>query len=320
MFRPIFNHDTQSKNSTESSSNSNPPTHPENFIGKQIAVQERIKFIISKIESFQNNFATTTAEINNLTDKKESHETALQNLYNNLKPSSTRSDSNAWQQAYTHHKKEVTNTIIIINIFTSEKHSCQKSLEISKIELLQCIDELKTTKIDAITDKKIEYLLSIAKQKIAAADFSIAADNANQAQKDFSNIKHLPYFPPDKPHKASSAQLDQVADHISKQTLSHFIKYIPKETINRSELRLNEKEPTLHQLEKILQESNLAVEKAKIALDQCILNAVLANSTDDAFLTTPAAPTMPVDTLAIDEAQDYEPVIATGMDEHLELI
>lgn len=194
MFRPIFNHDTQSKNSTESSSNSNPPTHPENFIGKQIAVQERIKFIISKIESFQNNFATTTAEINNLTDKKESHETALQNLYNNLKPSSTRSDSNAWQQAYTHHKKEVTNTIIIINIFTSEKHSCQKSLEISKIELLQCIDELKTTKIDAITDKKNRISAQHCKTKNCRSGFFNSSRQCKSSTKGFQQYQASALF------------------------------------------------------------------------------------------------------------------------------
>lgn len=315
---PAPNQNTPSNRSTENTPNSPQPVNSDNAVENQNTVKERIESIISEIESFQNNFAKITTHINALAHGKESHEAALKNLELELQTRSTRIDTDAWVQKCINHKKEAMHIQTVINIFLQEKHFIGKPLQNAKIELAEFLDEPKSAKMDAIHEREIEYLLSIAKQKIAAADFSIAADNANQAQRDLSNIKYLPNFPSNNPDKSSSGH--QGAEHNSNPSLLHFITNMFEEKNKQSKLHLNEEETTLHQLEKILQDSNLAVEKAKMALDQCILNAALPDSTDDAFLTTPASPTMPADTQAIDEAQDYEPVIATGMDEHPELI
>ena len=67
-----------------------------------------------------------------------------------------------------------------------------------------------------------------------------------------------------------------------------------------------------------MQESNIAVEKAKMALDQCIFEAALSNPIDDAQSTPPAPSSMTVEHREIDATQVYEQVIATGVEEHLE--
>lgn len=317
---PAPNKNTQSNRPTENTPNSNPATNPGNAMENQKTVQERIESIISKIESFQNNFAKITTKINALADAKESHDAALKYLDYELKTHSKSIDGNAWLQECVHHKQHSMHIQAVMNMLSHEKHFIENPLENAKIELAKYIDEPKSEKMDAIHEREIEYLLSIANQKIAAADFSIAADKVTQAQRDFSNIKYLPGLPPKDPKEYSTEKLIQALKHNSDNTVSPFVKSNIEEIIKDSEFRLNEEKTKLDRLEKNLQESTLAVEKAKVAWDQCILNPALPSSTDDALSTTPAPSPMTGDHQEIDATQVYEQAIATGVDAHVELI
>ncbi len=259
-----------------------------------VSLQERIASIISEIETFQTEFAKITNHINTLADQKESHQAALKNTdYSN-------SYANALLQECINHKQEETNIQVVINALSHEKQHLKKILQNAKIEISRCIDEMETLENGAGNEKEIKYLLSAANHKIAAADFSIGADDLNHAKMALSRIKYLP--------------------EVSTENSIHFPVKLMEIIHNQTELYLKEEKTKLHQLETVMQQTESAMEKAKWAWEECISNAALQDSADDELLTPPAAPTMPVDTLAIDEAQDYEPVIATGMDEHLELI
>ena len=88
----------------------------------------------------------------------------------------------------------------------------------------------------------------------------------------------------------------------------------------QAEQNLTDAKTILHQTAAILKKCNSAVEEAKSALDQYIADMSSSNSVDDAILANEAPDLETGDSLAIDETQVYEPVIATGVDEHLELI
>lgn len=281
MFLSTALQNTQSDRSTK-----NTPT--------PVSLQERIASIISEIETFQTEFAKITHHINTLADQKESHQAALKNT------DYSKSNANALLQECINHKQEETNIQVVINVLSHEKQHLKKILQNAKIEINQYIDEIGATQNGAGNEQEIKYLLSSANHKIAAADFSIGADDLHHAERALSSKKYLP--------------------DVSTKDPSHFPVKIMEIILNQTELYLKEEKTKLHQLEKVMQQTESAMEKAKWAWEECISNAALQDSADDELLTPPAAPTMPVDTLANDEAQDYEPVIATGMEEHLELI
>lgn len=86
-------------------------------------------------------------------------------------------------------EKNINNVQKKIDILSQKKDSLKKDLEKSKIELEKSIDALLATKAGAANELEIDHLLSVAHQKIAAADFLQSGDRLAQAERTFSSTE-----------------------------------------------------------------------------------------------------------------------------------
>lgn len=270
------------------------------------------------MELFLIKFPKISKEINHLQERQESYEISAESINNYPHTDLTSPEPFVLLRELIAKKPEKPTSTYSTLYLSCEKNFLQNSLQDSKNKLTQCIEYFKETKTGAANQIEIEYLLSIAKQRVAAVNLSIATDNLNQAQRSWNTEKYITDATFNSSNNFSTGQPPQQAKPKEENTSARpQIKFL--ETVfEQKALYLNGKKAEVEDLEKVLQTSTLAVEKAKLALDECIFTAALSNPIDDAIMTTPASPQMTDDSLAIDETQLYAPVIATGVEEHLD--
>ena len=309
MFRSSSNQKTQSKISTENT---------ESAMGKQKSIQKEIEEIISRTELLPTHFSKTATSFSTFLEKQDALLAEIAEIKIHLQSDSKSAKYFFFSSEIKKKEIDLWSISSELDALSKEKIKLQQSMEILKYNLDQCYHELSAAKDGSISDTETEYLLSIANQKIAAADFSIATENQAQSQRIINTRTHTSNPSSENSNESTIEKSSQVREPATENAITHKKINSPGLISNLSESYWNEEITKIQQLEKIMQESNIAVEKAKMALDQCIFEAALSNPIDDAQSTPPAPSSMTVEDREIDATHVYEQVIATGVEEHLE--
>lgn len=249
-----------------------------------------------------------------------------------------------------------------IDTISRTKNSLKKDLEKSKIELGKSIDALLATKAGAANELELDHLLSIAHQRIAAADFLQAGDQLAQAERYSLHTKNSLHDSFKKMDKlfvqlgVNQRELNAAQDKFISDSRFNDIGADPKKykewflqdpanqalanatmaTLAQTHLASQEKEniaaehakakisldqaqAEFQQAESTLQKLNSAVADAQSALDRHNFANTLTDMEEDAASTIAAPHPATDDSAALDETQVYEPVIAVGTEDHLEL-
>lgn len=114
----------------------------------------------------------------------------------------------------------------------------------------------------------------------------------------------------------SDAVLEQIMNLENETTNKNFL----NSCLAQTESHLSAATAKFQQAETTLNKWNAVVEKANMALEQSILQSMLSSSADEGLPMNQAPGSVTAESHAGDEVQVYEPVVATGMDAHLELL
>lgn len=255
---------------------------------RQKFTQQKIEEIISQFESIQEKNTEVTSQLEHFTNELESQQTAFD--------------------------KETIATL------QEERRSIHETIIYLKNCLLICVDELKIIKTYASDQREIEHSLSIASQKIAAANFAIADGNVIELQVTIFSIQHAIDIQSRDFEKNIAIRKIAGINPDAADGLQNPVAKIYEDMMDLAERNLSEAKVQLQKTEKILQQANSDVEKARFALDQCMSGAELPGSAEDAILTHATPAPLPGDSVGSDEAQAHEQVIAVGMEDQLNLV
>lgn len=256
----------------------------------------------------------TQTEVNSLSQKKETIHTNLQNSRIELAKSINALEDS---KAGSDDEREIELLVCVANqaIATADFSTASQNL-------MQAKEIFETSK----------NLLNGSSEKLKAIPELLEVQYAalNAAQEEFTKSSTYKYKSNDVDAAAYRTAFlsNPESKELSEAVIHSFNQLSSERKINdflktrhvQAEQNLADAKTKLHHTGAILKECNYAVEDAKSSLEKYIADKSSSNSADDAIFASEAPDLETGHSLAIDDAQLYEPVIATGVEEHLELI
>lgn len=247
-----------------------------------------------------------------------------------------------------------------IDKLLKDKDSVKADFDNARVELIDAIDALDAANDDELQNLLgiVNQKIAAADFSTASKELSLAQENfqtakhlvsnslaklqeitkaleihhiaLNKAQDEFlasgkyknksNNLDKEAYkaevFSDPKNKDISDAVLEQIMNLENETNNKNFL----KSCLTQTESHLSAATAKFQQAETTLNKWNAVVEKANMALEQSILQSMLSSSADEGLPMNQASGNVTAESHAGDEVQVYEPVVATGMDAHLELL